>query len=35
MPAQVLWEFPGACLRKLEPRPDAETVRAEVECLAL
>src|ERR671916_1154037 len=27
LPAQVLSEFANACLRKLEPRPDPETVR--------
>src|SRR5918998_5257842 len=35
VPAQVLSEFGGACLRKLEPRPDPETVRREVERLLL
>src|SRR5215212_6976575 len=35
LPAQVLSEFANACLRKLEPRPDPETVRREVECLLL
>src|ERR671917_2719051 len=35
LPAQVLSEFGGACLRKLEPRPDPETVRREVERLML
>jgi predicted nucleic acid-binding protein len=33
LPAQVLSEFGGACLRKLEPRPDAEPIRREVERL--
>jgi predicted nucleic acid-binding protein len=32
---QVLSEFANACLRKLEPRPDPETVRREVERLLL
>jgi predicted nucleic acid-binding protein len=31
LPAQVLSEFGGACLRKLEPRPEAEAIRREVE----
>src|SRR5829696_3037045 len=35
LPAQVLSEFGGACLRKLEPGPDPETVRREVERLML
>ena len=35
LPAQVLWEFGGACLSKLEPRPDAEAIRREVERLML
>jgi predicted nucleic acid-binding protein len=35
LPAQVLSEFGGACLRKLEPRPDPEAVRREVERLML
>ena len=35
LPAQVLSEFGGACLRKLEPRPDPTTVRREVEHLML
>src|SRR5918994_4668528 len=35
LPAQVLSEFGGACLRKLEPRPEPETVRREVERLML
>jgi predicted nucleic acid-binding protein len=35
LPAQVLSEFGGACLRKLEPRPDPTTVRREVEHLIL
>jgi predicted nucleic acid-binding protein len=35
IPAQVLSEFGGACLRKLEPRPDAEAIRREVERLML
>ena len=35
LPAQVLSEFSSACLRKLEPRPDPETVRREVERLLL
>jgi predicted nucleic acid-binding protein len=34
LPAQVLSEFGGACLRKLEPQPDP-TVRREVERLML
>src|SRR5215204_98325 len=29
LPAQVLSEFGGACLRKLEPRPDAEAIQRE------
>ena len=33
--AQVLSEFGGACLRKLEPRPDPTTVSREVERLML
>src|SRR5919112_3196204 len=33
--AQGLSEFANACLRKLEPRPDPETVRREVERLML
>lgn len=33
LPAQVLAEFSSACLRKLEPRPEAEAVRAEVDRL--
>jgi predicted nucleic acid-binding protein len=33
--AQVLSEFGGACLRKLEPRPDSEAIRREVERLML
>jgi predicted nucleic acid-binding protein len=35
LPAQVLSEFGGACLRKLEPRPDSEAIRREVERLML
>jgi predicted nucleic acid-binding protein len=35
LPAQVLSEFSSACLRKLDPRPDPETVRREVERLLL
>ena len=35
LPAQVLSEFGGACLRKLEPSPDPTTVRREVERLML
>jgi predicted nucleic acid-binding protein len=35
IPAQVLSEFGGACLRKLEPKPDAEAIRREVERLML
>ena len=35
LPAQVLSEFANACLRKLEPRPDPEVVRREVERLML
>src|SRR5215212_3206287 len=35
LPAQVLSEFGGACLRKLEPRPDPHAVRREVERLML
>jgi predicted nucleic acid-binding protein len=35
LPAQVLSEFANACLRKLEPRPDPQTVRREVERLLL
>src|SRR5919112_5018954 len=35
LPAQVLSEFANACLRKLEPRPDPETIRREVERLML
>ncbi len=35
LPAQVLSEFANACLRKLEPRPDSEVVRREVERLML
>ena len=35
LPAQVLSEFGGACLRRLEPRPDAEAIRREVERLML
>src|SRR5215217_9382136 len=35
LPAQVLSEFGGACLRKLEPRSDPTTVRREVERLML
>jgi predicted nucleic acid-binding protein len=35
LPAQVLSEFANACMRKLEPRPDPEAVRREVERLML
>ena len=35
LPAQVLSEFANACLRKLEPRPDSEAIRREVERLML
>src|SRR5829696_46673 len=35
LPAQVLSEFGGACLRKLEPSPDPTAVRREVERLML
>src|SRR5215210_1745069 len=35
LPAQVLSEFGGACLKKLEPRPDPTTVRREGERLML
>ena len=35
LPAQVLSEFAKACLRKLEPRPDAEAIRREVKRLML
>ena len=35
LPAQVLSEFGGACLRKLEPRREAEPIRQEVERLML
>lgn len=35
LPAQVLSEFEGACSRKLEPRPDSEALRREVERLML
>ena len=35
LPAQVLSEFGGACLRKLEPRPESEAIRREVERLML
>jgi predicted nucleic acid-binding protein len=35
LPAQVLSEFGGACPRKLEPRPDSEAIRREVERLML
>ena len=35
LPAQVLSEFGGACPRKLEPRPDPEAIRREVERLML
>src|SRR5215207_3524578 len=35
LPTQVLSEFANACLRKLEPRPDPETIRREVERLML
>jgi predicted nucleic acid-binding protein len=35
LPAQALSEFANACLRKLEPRPDPQAVRREVERLML
>ncbi len=35
LPAQVLSEFSNACLKKLEPRPDPEAIRREVERLLL
>jgi predicted nucleic acid-binding protein len=35
LPAQVLSEFWGACLRKLEPWPESEAIRREVERLML
>jgi predicted nucleic acid-binding protein len=35
LPAQILSEFGGACLRMLEPRPEAEAIRREVERLML
>jgi predicted nucleic acid-binding protein len=35
LPAQALAEFANACLRKLEPRPDPEAIRREVERLLL
>ncbi len=35
LPAQVLYEFANACLRKLELRPDPAVVRREVEHLLL
>jgi len=35
LPAQVLSEFGGACLRQLEPQPQAEAIRREVERLML
>ncbi len=35
LPAQVLSEFANACLRKLEPGPEPDTVRREVERLML
>src|SRR5215203_5671657 len=35
LPAQVLSEFANACSRKLEPRPEPETVHREVERLLL
>jgi predicted nucleic acid-binding protein len=35
LPAQVLSEFGGACLRKLEPWPESEAIRREVERLML
>jgi predicted nucleic acid-binding protein len=35
IPAHVLSEFGGACLRKLEPKPDAKAIRREVERLML
>ena len=35
LPAQVLSEFANACLKKLEPRPEPEVVRWEVERLML
>jgi predicted nucleic acid-binding protein len=35
LPSQVLSEFANACLRKLEPKPEPEAVRREVERLML
>ncbi|MBA2782452.1 MAG: PIN domain-containing protein [Rubrobacteraceae bacterium] len=35
LPAQVLSEFANACSRKLEPRPELQAVRREVERLML
>jgi predicted nucleic acid-binding protein len=35
LPAQVLSQFANACLKKLEPRPEPEAVRQEVERLML
>ena len=35
LPAQVLSEFANTCLKKLEPRPDPEAIRREVERLLL
>jgi predicted nucleic acid-binding protein len=35
LPAQVLSEFANACLKKLEPRPEPQAVRREVERLML
>ena len=35
LPAQVLSEFGGACMRKLKPRPEAEPIQREAERLML
>src|ERR687894_2585991 len=35
LPAQVLSEFANVCLSKLEPRPEAQAIRREVEHLML
>lgn len=35
LPAQALSEFSNACLKKLEPRPEPEAIRREVERLLL
>ena len=35
LPAQILSEFANACLRRLEPRPEPQAVRREVERLML